>query len=235
MVSLIWSDANGNKSQLVIDATVSDTHTTTATPTEHPVEKGVAITDHVRPGPLKLSLECVITNTPLDIAPSNKDSFTDGVTRSQGSQALQVGSALLMQVPAMGPIMPALFLPQAPPNSTAQTWQFSAAFDRVKKVYEALVAAQQGAYQIEVDTTLANYTSMIITNISAPRTNEMGSKAIKFTMDFQQIRTVESQTVALPAPAAQPQHKGHKPTTQESDSSKATVLHNLVAAAAKAF
>lgn len=50
---------------IAIDCTVTETHTGAATVTEHPVEDGVNITDHIRPEPLQLALSGIITNTPI--------------------------------------------------------------------------------------------------------------------------------------------------------------------------
>ena len=50
---------------IAIDCTVTETHTSTATVTEHPVESGSNITDHIRPEPVQLSVNGIITNTPI--------------------------------------------------------------------------------------------------------------------------------------------------------------------------
>jgi hypothetical protein len=48
-----------------LDAAVSETHTLTANATTHKVERGAAITDHIRPVPVSLTIEGLITNTPI--------------------------------------------------------------------------------------------------------------------------------------------------------------------------
>ena len=50
---------------LAIDCTVTETHTAAATVTEHPVESGANITDHIRPEPLQLSITGIVSDTPL--------------------------------------------------------------------------------------------------------------------------------------------------------------------------
>ena len=50
---------------LAIDCTVTETHSATATVTEHPVESGANITDHIRPEPLQLSITGIVSDTPL--------------------------------------------------------------------------------------------------------------------------------------------------------------------------
>lgn len=48
-----------------IDAVVSEKHDFDLEVTEYPVEKGADITDHVRPKPLKISLECFVSDAPF--------------------------------------------------------------------------------------------------------------------------------------------------------------------------
>lgn len=50
---------------IVLDCTVSATHTSDVTVTQHPVEQGFAVTDHVRKQPQKLTLTGIVSNTPL--------------------------------------------------------------------------------------------------------------------------------------------------------------------------
>jgi hypothetical protein len=58
---------------LRLDAALRETHTHEAEATEHPVEKGANITDHIRQKPDGLTIEGVFTNTQLS---------EDGVTRA---------------------------------------------------------------------------------------------------------------------------------------------------------
>lgn len=49
---------------LTLDASISETHSADADATDHPVEQGSNITDHIRPKPRTLSIEGIISNTP---------------------------------------------------------------------------------------------------------------------------------------------------------------------------
>lgn len=53
---------------IVIDATVSEEHRSTCELTENPVEEGAKITDHVQLQPSELTIEGVITDSPLGYA-----------------------------------------------------------------------------------------------------------------------------------------------------------------------
>ena len=50
-------------SSIVLDASVSETHTASSTITDHPVEKGANIADHVRRQPDSIVINGVISNT----------------------------------------------------------------------------------------------------------------------------------------------------------------------------
>ena len=50
---------------LALDCTVTETHTATSTMTEHPVESGANITDHIRPDPVQLSITGIVSDTPI--------------------------------------------------------------------------------------------------------------------------------------------------------------------------
>lgn len=53
-------------SVIEFDATLSETHSSKSEKTSHPVEAGVAISDHVRPSEDRVTLEVIVTNTPLN-------------------------------------------------------------------------------------------------------------------------------------------------------------------------
>lgn len=50
---------------LEIDAEISSDHNFDAEVTDHPVEKGANVTDHVRPQPITLTVDGVVSNTPI--------------------------------------------------------------------------------------------------------------------------------------------------------------------------
>lgn len=49
----------------LIDAIISESHELDNEVTEYPVESGADITDNVRPKPLVVTMECLVTNTPI--------------------------------------------------------------------------------------------------------------------------------------------------------------------------
>lgn len=55
---------------LTLDASLEETHTSASEVTEHPVEEGANISDHIRPLPDTLEINGVVTNHPLFLLPS---------------------------------------------------------------------------------------------------------------------------------------------------------------------
>ena len=52
-----------------LDAALSTNEDVSATVTDHPVEDGVNVADHIRDEPDKFSIEGIVTNTPVELAP----------------------------------------------------------------------------------------------------------------------------------------------------------------------
>lgn len=62
MAFITWDN---NSEFLTFDVTLSEKHTSTSEVTKYPVEKGAAITDHVRPAPSQVELTVFVSNSPL--------------------------------------------------------------------------------------------------------------------------------------------------------------------------
>jgi hypothetical protein len=58
---------------LVIDAAPSEIHRASAAATEHEVERGVSLTDHVRPERRNLTLDVILSDTPLSGAGEERE------------------------------------------------------------------------------------------------------------------------------------------------------------------
>lgn len=55
---------------VVLDASIEETHTLASEVTEHPVEEGASISDHIRRLPKSIEISGLITNHPLFLLPS---------------------------------------------------------------------------------------------------------------------------------------------------------------------
>ena len=63
-VNLVFDRTLAQIGTVTLDVSISEQHTGTNEVTDHPVEEGVNIVDHVRPKPDTLKIEGLVTNTP---------------------------------------------------------------------------------------------------------------------------------------------------------------------------
>ncbi len=82
--------SNGQNTSIKLDVVPSETHGRADTITKHPVEEGSDISDHDRPEPDTLTLECLISNTPLDgpVDMNRAQSAWDALNSLRGSPDL---------------------------------------------------------------------------------------------------------------------------------------------------
>jgi hypothetical protein len=66
-ISIFYPDSKARLGELVVDAYVSETHSFSSQITEHPIEGGSTIVDHVYNQPFCLSIEGIISNTPMTL------------------------------------------------------------------------------------------------------------------------------------------------------------------------
>ncbi len=67
----VWID------EIWLDVSVREAHGLSADVTEHPVESGADVADHIRPKQRTVTIEGVISNTPIDVPQSHMDGATE--------------------------------------------------------------------------------------------------------------------------------------------------------------
>lgn len=87
-VTLTFKKTKAKLGAIVLDASVSETHTAEVEITEHPVERGANIVDHKRPKPDAVTIEGLVSNTPL---PEPSDAL---VQQTQGNVTFDSASRL---------------------------------------------------------------------------------------------------------------------------------------------
>lgn len=65
LTELIFPRQKAQIGIIQFDASVSETHTSASEVTDHPVEEGSTITDHIRKLPKTIEINGIVTNTPL--------------------------------------------------------------------------------------------------------------------------------------------------------------------------
>ena len=66
-ISFFYPDSKARLGEIVVDAFLKETHAFSSEITEHPVESGCTISDHIYNLPFSLSLDGIISNTPMTL------------------------------------------------------------------------------------------------------------------------------------------------------------------------
>jgi hypothetical protein len=213
---IVWGnvgvDPPDQTGSMGFDAVITEGHDRTAMVTEHTVEQGSAVVDHVRPNPQTLTLEVFISNVPItagadrDFLPYTLDLGTPG----DGS-FFEGGTGALIQagLQALG------FSKGTPTQATVTVLQFTEEIDYVRSGLELLTNLLNTATLLQVFTPRANYENMVLSGVRLHRDKNTGTSGF-FTLDFKQIRIVSSKIVAAPLPsivrATPPVNKAKKDT-----------------------
>lgn len=165
--------ATGQLYTLAFDAVVREKTGLEAVLTEHAVEGGAAINDHKYTKLRSISLECVVTDTPLGPPPSSG-------SRTQPIQAtvekVDLGSGL-----------------------TAQALVYSQEVKRVSDVLAELEGLVGKPVPVTVRTDLQVYEDMQVVGVSRERTAEDGS-AVSFAVELKEVRRASVETTTAPRP-----------------------------------
>lgn len=154
---------------LKVDASVSESHTRTATPTDNEIEDGSVISDHVRLAPESVSLNCIVTDVPVSLL-----GLGVGVDDVLGAAKDFIGG----EKGAFEGLV------KNPRRTPTEAWQY------LEQVWKARTP-------FSVVTSLQRYENMIITNLTAPREASDG-KSLVFNIDLRKIKIVKSSLVQIP-------------------------------------
>lgn len=124
---------------VTMHAVVNEQHTLTNTVTDHPVETGFNVSDHSRPEPDILALDCRISNTPLSSTQATESIRAGGFTVQTTTAAAQAAGAI-----------------GATDGYAQGEWQ------KLRRMRDT------GAI-VTVSTTIGDYDSMAIQSLSLPR------------------------------------------------------------------
>jgi hypothetical protein len=178
---------------VTFDQTTSEGHEFTCEVTEHEVETGSNIADHVKINPQGLTLELFVTNTPIeDLGRGAVTAIDLNLRPYQPPFSLTPGGLTNAAVKFVGSLLPSSSLPSA-----VQVLAFDQPFDRVKEVHDQLNVLFLEKATMSVVTSLRTYDNMIMTSVSLPIDKKGGAS---FTLSFKQVRTVTTASVAAPKP-----------------------------------
>ncbi len=221
-----WDDADGNAHTLDVDVVTAATDRRTAKLTDHVVETGAVITDHVVIQPEELTLELVVSQTPLrgvGFARQRAEREVGGTRLDKKSHPLNVppnafqpgGFLLLSQGArqAVGAVI-GLIAGAAGVASTFEgheqvqtrgtigvdVLQSDSPVDRVNETHDRLVDIMNGALPVTVSFKGKLYKEYLLTEVELNHgAGYFGGG--KFKVQARAFRTVTGTTAQLPDPA----------------------------------
>lgn len=172
MSALLEWDQDGETVGLEIDVAPTEDYEVTAEVTEHPVETGSAIGDHIRPGNGTITLEGLITHAPVRVPTTQ----TRGLTRATGNVDLQVSGQTV--------------------RVALQRW--SGPIDRVRACDALFAALVEAGTVVSLTTSLRVTSDLAITRYKVGRTAATGD-ALPIVLELKKVRVVSTSRVAVPA------------------------------------
>ena len=234
-----WEDANGTTQTLDVDVVMAATDRRTAKLTDHVVETGATITDHVIIQPEELTLELVVSQTPLkgkgfarqlsggleiggtrlakkqyplEIPPSR---FTPGGFFLIGTGAQAIVGAVIGLISGGEPSgMTGSEVQQTRGTIQVDALKADQPVDRVSEAHDRLIEIMNGALPVTISFKGRLYNQYLLTEVVLEQA--AGSfGAGKFKVTARAFRTVNSKEAKLPDPsdfrAQAKTAKGNKP------------------------
>jgi len=173
---LFGNNKRGVIAGLEIDASIQETHEAVNTITRNPIEDGSNISDHITNEPFKITMECIVSETPISLL----GSIATGAVTAVGTQAATrhndaVGGKLIGLAGAsiVGMV--------ASDRSPAEVWKH-------------LLDIRDKKNKFSIITGLKEYDNMVFTSITPVRNSSVGH-ALHFTAVMEQITTVSTSLV----------------------------------------
>lgn len=235
---LVWTGESGQKFFLTFDATIRETHTHTSTVTDHPVETGSNVADHIRPDPDSLTMDAHISNTPHFLPIDHMGSVTTVEKRIKGAEytvsddtgSVPLANAVIGLGASILPV-PTGLLGKAGTGrfEYGTVTAFSAEFDRVTACYKELLNLRATGTLVRVLTTLRSYDDMAITSIEITREAASG-EALPLSLAFKNVRfgiTLNEPVPKIPV-AAKPKGETPKHEAPVEDDDNTSFLRRML-------
>lgn len=213
-VTISWVGTTGQTYYITLDVASKLQHTSTNQVTDHPVETGANISDHVRPDPDVLTVEGVISNTPI-LLPSDHAGSAQETTETvaadwSGFDNRRTVRGAERTIGDIAPV-PRLFGGigigggqsaqigrQVPGGSLAANVKvFTEEFDRVGECYLELREVRDTGTLCSVLTHRWLYDNMAITQLDVTDDGQTGH-ALRFTVAFKQVRFGATKSEPVP-------------------------------------
>ncbi len=185
-----------------IDVSVREGHGVSAEITDHPVESGANIADHIRPLPRTISIEGIVTNHPIELPGSHAGSarVSSAPVEIEGEPSLGV-AGMIPGVDQGARLLGALKIEVGSKRVfSATVVTFTEEFDRVTAVHAALVDAVERRKLVTVVTGLVTYENVALTDLQIERSGMGGGDYLQFSVAGRVLRIVHSQNAKPPDP-----------------------------------
>lgn len=213
-VFMTFEDDAGATVEVRADAVLSVKHSLKAEATEHPVEKGEDVADHVLPSLDRVTVEVFISNQPTDPFADETGSFeikTVEIPKYEPRPPLNPAGALTSVVSGA---IDSLLSSGGNVDITVLTFDNDINFAR--RFYEGMQDLQDNANLVRVLTNVREYENMIIESIEPVRDRTTGD-GMRFVIEFKEIEIVQTEVVAAPIPEEsrgfKKQNRGSKATS----------------------
>ena len=189
-VSITTTNPDNTLKELIkLDCTPNETHTITNVVTEHPLEDGSVISDHIIRKPKTLSLTGIISDDPINLSSTL-------VGNIAGIGSAYIGSKLA-SIKKVGKFAPALGAAANATFSLIGNAILSESKRRSVSNYQVLEDAADQGLILTIHTSLKTYDKMVIESISVPRDSK-NSNALYFTATFKEIVVATTKVVSIP-------------------------------------
>lgn len=208
---LVWQGINRQSYHMTLDATVQQTHTIASEVTDHPVELGVNLTDHIRPLPDQVNIRGIITDTPMllpaDFAEGSKpvDVKVKAPVQTIGSIP---GGRIAGPITALTSGIP---LPSFFQSKDGVALGFDPVFNRTLACFNALRKIRDDALLVQLVTRLHTYPSMAVVTCTVVQEAKTGTSLV-LSIDLKQIRVGRTEDVEVPAIPTAVKETGRKVT-----------------------
>lgn len=176
------------KTIITMDVSISETHSRTAVISQNEIEDGSNVADHVKLNPEKLTIEGLVSDSPVGVLQS-----AIGAGLSSASQ-LAAGAASK----ALGPVAATAVGSAVGLAGGSIAGLLTGQNRNPKDMFKLLDDLWRKRQPFTMVTALEKYDNMIITDLTVPRSASIG-KSLRFTMSLEKVQIVSSSIVQVPA------------------------------------
>jgi hypothetical protein len=194
---ITWTDDAGATVTAAFDGDMQETHELGAAVTEHPVEDGPDIADHIRALPRRYAVEGIVSDSPTLSSPGAVDKLNQVEIELQlpeYPQQISISAGIQAGISALGD---AIF--GADPPLKVRMLRFENFESRKRAFLDLLEQAVTEGRLVRVITSMKEYDGMAIESVTCTRAPDDGDAAM-FVVSLKQISTVTSDVTIAPEP-----------------------------------